>query len=189
MFFYVLFAVSYRDLEEIMAERGVDLDHATRNRWVEKSGGAIAEEAHLRKAPTGRSWRMDGACANVKGQWPCLLPRDRQGKRTVDFMLSEQRDEALATVFSVKSIGNNGWPDKVIITKKPNELCGTVQCKLPACGVRLVLVDHGPAKPKCWRSGNSFTLAQSRRTLRRGVKYKQGLAVDLVVIDQLCGLG
>ena len=58
VYFYVRFPVSYRDLEEIMAERSVDLDHATLNRWVEKYAGAIAEEAHRRKAPTGRSWRM-----------------------------------------------------------------------------------------------------------------------------------
>ena len=58
VYFYVRFAVSYRDLEEIMAERGVDLDHATLNRWVEKYAGAIAEEAHRRKSPTNRSWRM-----------------------------------------------------------------------------------------------------------------------------------
>ena len=57
VYFYVRFPVSYRDLEEIMAERGVDLDHATLNRWVEKYAGAIAEEAHLWKSPTGRSWR------------------------------------------------------------------------------------------------------------------------------------
>ncbi len=46
VYFYVRFPVSYRDLEEIMAERGVDLDHATLNRWVEKYAGALAEEAH-----------------------------------------------------------------------------------------------------------------------------------------------
>ena len=58
VYFYLRFPVSYRDFEEIMAERGVDLDHATLNRWVEKYAGAIVEEAHRRKAPTGSSWRM-----------------------------------------------------------------------------------------------------------------------------------
>jgi putative transposase len=55
VYFYVRFPVSYRDLEEIMAERGVDLDHATLNRWVEKYAGAIAEEAHRWKS---RSLRL-----------------------------------------------------------------------------------------------------------------------------------
>ena len=44
VYFYVRFPVSYRDLEEILAERGVNLDHPTLNRWVEKYAGAIASE-------------------------------------------------------------------------------------------------------------------------------------------------
>jgi len=46
VYFYVCYGVSYRDLEEIMAERGVAVDHATLNRWVEKYAGDIADEAH-----------------------------------------------------------------------------------------------------------------------------------------------
>jgi len=57
--FYVRFPISNRDPEEIMAERGVNWDHATLNRWVERYAGAITEKAHRRKPPTGRSWRMD----------------------------------------------------------------------------------------------------------------------------------
>ena len=117
VYFYVRFPVSYRDLEEIMAERGVDLDHATLNRWVEKYAGAIAEEAHRRKAPTGSSWRMDETYVKVKGEWTYLYRAiDKQGN-TLDFMLSERRDEAAATAFFMKAIGNNGWPDKVVIDK------------------------------------------------------------------------
>lgn len=59
VYFFVRFGVSYRDLEELMAERGVAVDHATLNRWVEKYAGAIVDEAHGRKGPTSRSWRMD----------------------------------------------------------------------------------------------------------------------------------
>lgn len=50
VFFYVRYAVSYRDLEEIIAERGVAVDHATLNRWVVKSSPLIACEAHRRKS-------------------------------------------------------------------------------------------------------------------------------------------
>ena len=50
VYFYVRLAVSYRDLKEIMAERGVDVDHATLNRWVEKYSVAVASEARCRKA-------------------------------------------------------------------------------------------------------------------------------------------
>lgn len=110
VYFYVRFPVSYRDLEEIMAERGVNLDHATLNRWIEKYADAIAEEAHRRKSPTGSSWRVYETYMKVKGQWTYLYRAiDKKGK-TLDFMLSERRDEAAATAFFVKAISNNGRP-------------------------------------------------------------------------------
>ena len=59
VFFYLRYGVSYRDLEEIMAERGVTVDHATHKRWVERYAGQVAEDARRRKRPTDRSWRMD----------------------------------------------------------------------------------------------------------------------------------
>ncbi len=59
VFFYVRYAVSYRDLEEIMVERGVEVDHATLNRWVVKYAPLIAATAQARKRPTAVSWRMD----------------------------------------------------------------------------------------------------------------------------------
>jgi putative transposase len=84
VYFYVRFPVSYRDLAEIMAERGVDLDHATLNRWVEKYAGTIAAEAHRRRAPTGCSWRMDETYVKVKGQWTYRKRRPR----AIDFSVA-----------------------------------------------------------------------------------------------------
>ncbi len=100
VYFYVRFSVSFRDLEEIMAERGVRVDHATLNRWVEKYAGAIAEEAHRRKSPTGCSWRMDETYVKVRGEWTYLYRAIDKAGKTLDFMLSERRDEAAATAFS-----------------------------------------------------------------------------------------
>ncbi len=59
VFFYLRYGVSYRDLEEIMAERGVDLDYATLDRWVIRYSGLIADAARYRKHPADRTWRMD----------------------------------------------------------------------------------------------------------------------------------
>lgn len=69
VFFYVRYAVSYRDMEEIMAERGVRVDHATLNRWVIKYSPAIAKTAQMKKRSTDRSWRMDETYIKVKGKW------------------------------------------------------------------------------------------------------------------------
>lgn len=56
VFFYLRYPVSYRDLEEIMQERGVDVDHATLSRWVIKFSPLIAAQAQTRKRPTAASW-------------------------------------------------------------------------------------------------------------------------------------
>ena len=64
VFFYVRYGVSYRDLEEIMAERDVSADHTTLKRWVTRYSGAVAEAERYRKRPADRSWRMDETLSN-----------------------------------------------------------------------------------------------------------------------------
>ncbi len=72
VFFYLRYTVSYRDLEEIMAERGVQVDHATLNRWVVKYSPMIAVNAQSKKRPTLSSWRMDETYVRVRGKWMYL---------------------------------------------------------------------------------------------------------------------
>jgi len=117
VFFYVRYPVSYQDLEEIMEERGVDVDHTTLNRWVIEYSPLIAQEAQKRKAPTSTSWRMDETYQKVKGRWMYLYRAVDKFGKTLDFCLSERRDEAAATAFFKKTIENNGVPEKVVIDK------------------------------------------------------------------------
>ena len=124
VFFYVRYAVSYRDLEEIMAERGVQVDHATLNRWVAKYSPLIAKEAHRRKASTNKSWRMDETYVKVKGKWRYYYRAVDKCGKTLDFMLSVKRDEAAATAFFRRAIGNNGFPDRVVIDKSGSNMAG-----------------------------------------------------------------
>jgi putative transposase len=115
VYFYVRYAVSYRDLEEIMAERSVDVDHATLNRWVVKLSTDLAAEAQKQKRQTANSWRMDETYVQVKGQWAYLYRAvDRDG-RTLDFMHSAKRDKAAARRFFKRAISKNGTPDRVAI--------------------------------------------------------------------------
>jgi putative transposase len=124
VFFYVRYAVSYRDLEEIMAERSVVVDHATLNRWVVKYAPLIAAQAQARKRPTASSWRMDETYIKVKGRWTYLYRAvDRNGE-TLDFMLSDRRDLAAARRFFRRAIAANGVPDRVVIDKSGANLAG-----------------------------------------------------------------
>lgn len=124
VFFYLRYAVSYRDLEEIMAERGVEVDHATLNRWVVKFAPLIASRAQERKRPTATSWRMDETYIKVKGQWTYLYRAVDLNGQTIDFMLSERRNLAAARRFLKQAISTNGVPDRVVIDKSGANLAG-----------------------------------------------------------------
>lgn len=124
VFFYVRYMVSYRDLEEIMTERGVRVDHAKLNRWVAKYSPLIASKARRRKAPTDRSWRMDETYIKVKGEWTYLYRAvDKHGK-TLDFMLSKRRNKAAATKFFARALEVNGLPRKIVIDRSGANTAG-----------------------------------------------------------------
>ncbi|WP_170432380.1 MULTISPECIES: IS6 family transposase [Ruegeria] len=124
VFFYVRFGVSYRDLEEIMLERGVTVDHTTLNRWVTRYSGAIADAARRRKGPCDRSWRMDETYIKVKGTWVYLYRAvDKHGK-TLDFMLFERRNKPAATRFFARMMEVNGLPRKIVIDKSGANTAG-----------------------------------------------------------------
>ncbi len=124
VFFYVRYGVSYRDVEEIMEERGVNVDHATLNRWVIKYSPLIALTAKKKKRTVAASWRVDETYIQVKGQWVYLYRAVDKFGDTVDFMLSEKRDEAAATAFFKQAIDNNGFPNKVAMDKSGANYAG-----------------------------------------------------------------
>ena len=124
VFFYVRYGVSYRDLEEIMAERSVKVDHATLNRWVIDYSPLIAAEAKKRKRPVASSWRMDETYVKVKGQWVYLYRAVDKFGDTIDFRVSEHRDEAAATAFFKQAIDANGFPKKVVMDKSGANYAG-----------------------------------------------------------------
>ncbi|MDF1653622.1 MAG: IS6 family transposase [Coxiellaceae bacterium] len=119
---YLAYSLSYRNIEEFMAERRVDFDHFTVNRWIIKySPSQEARSTNHYKKKIGSSWRMDETYIKVKGKW-CYLYRavDKSGN-TIDFMLSKKRDLKAAKRFFCKPIGFNEQPEKVTIDKSgPN---------------------------------------------------------------------
>src|SRR6266481_8325751 len=66
---YLRFALSYRDLEELLAERGISVDHVTLWRWVQRYAPEIQRQLRPRLRPTNDSWRVDETYIRVNGKW------------------------------------------------------------------------------------------------------------------------
>lgn len=133
---YLAYAVSYRDIEELMAERGVTVDHSTVNRWVIEYAPQLENAFRKKhKSQVGCSWRMDETYVKIKGQWNYLYRAvDKEGK-TVDFYLSKNRNRSAAKAFFRKAIGDNMLPEKVVIDKS-----GANKAALDSLNIQLALL-------------------------------------------------
>jgi transposase-like protein len=112
---YVAYPLSTRHVEELMAERGVDVDHSTINRWTIKYSPLLEEAFHRRKRPVWVSWRMDETYVKVKGQWRSLYRALDKHGQTIDFLLTEHRDTEAALRFLKKASRRNGVPETITI--------------------------------------------------------------------------
>ena len=101
---YCRYALSYRDLEEMMQERGVKVDHSTINRWVLKYSLELDKRIRPHLRPTNDSWRVDETYIKVKGQWKYLYRAVDSKGNTLDFLLSAKRDAAAAERFLRKTL-------------------------------------------------------------------------------------
>jgi putative transposase len=112
---YVAYPISYRQLEEMVGERGVAVDHSTLHRWVIKYAPAFEKAFRRRQCPVGRSWRLDETYVKIKGKAAYLYRAvDKEG-RTVDFLLTPTRDRDAAAAFLRKAIRTQGLPEKITI--------------------------------------------------------------------------
>src|SRR5665811_147378 len=114
---YVAYPISYRQLEEMMDERGVEVDHSTLNRWVLKYVPLLEKQFRARKRPVGSSWRMDETYVKVKGVWKYLYRAVDKAGATVDFLMTAKRDRKAALRFLRRAIRHNGTPEKITIDK------------------------------------------------------------------------
>jgi putative transposase len=112
---YLAYPLSYRHVEELMAERGVPVDHATLQRWVVKYSPLLEAAFHRRKRPVWVSWRMDETYVKVTGEWRYLYRAVDKHGQTIDFLLTEHRDTEAALRFLKQAIRRNGLPETITI--------------------------------------------------------------------------
>src|SRR5258708_23402097 len=111
---YLRFKLSFRDLVEMMAERGLAMAHTTIMRWVHRFAPEFERRWNRFARPVGPSWRVDETYVKISGKWMYLYRAvDRTGK-TVDFRLSTRRDVAAAKAFFRKAVKSQGWTPTAI---------------------------------------------------------------------------
>ena len=116
---YLRFSLSYRDVEELLAERGLRADHVTVWRWVQRSAPELERRLRSRLNSTNDSWRVDETYIRVKGKWVYLYRAVDSTGATIDFLLSAKRDTAAAKRFLAKALGGRNHPHpRVINTDK-----------------------------------------------------------------------
>ena len=111
---YLRYKLSYRDLVEMMAERGWSISHTTILRWVQRYAPEFDKRWSRFATPAGTSWRVDETYVRIRGQWAYLYRAVDASGKTVDFRLSPRRNVASAKAFFRKAIRSQGRSPETI---------------------------------------------------------------------------
>jgi transposase, IS6 family len=103
---YLRFCLSLRDLEELMAERGLSVDHTTIWRWAQTYGPEVLRRLSGELKRKSSTWHMDETFIRIAGRWVYLFRAVDSRGQTVDFYLSETRDREAAKLFLKKALAN-----------------------------------------------------------------------------------
>jgi transposase-like protein len=165
---YLRYSLSFRDVEELLSERGLEADHTTIWRWVQRYGPELEERLRRHLKPTNKSWRVDETYVRVKGRW-CYLYRaiDSTGA-TIDFVLSGLRDAATAKRLFRKALTDPSHPQPRVIN--------TDQARLYVAAISGVKKE-GILRRRCRHRPVQYLnniLEQDHRAIKRRVKAKQG---------------
>lgn len=180
---YITYRLSYRDLVELMAERGVPVAHSTILRWVTRYVPEFEKRWNRFSKPVGSSWRVDETCIDIGGKWHYLYRAvDKQGK-TVDFLLRPDRGIAAAQAFFRKALAST-------LPRVPRKV--TIDVHVPSRRALWLLRREHP----CWRNVTVRTnkylnnvIEQDHRAIKRrcasiaGFKSFDGAAITLAGIE------
>jgi transposase-like protein len=147
---YLRYALSYRDLEEIMLERGLQVDHTTIYRWVQSYAPELEKRCRPHRKICNDSWKVDETYIKVKRVWIYLYRAVDSEGNTGEFLLSPTRDAQAAQRFFVKALGSSA---RAVPSTGPTEE-KEGQTPVPADGnasrrdLRVINVEKNAAYPK-----------------------------------------
>ena len=127
---YLRYNLSYRDLEELLAERGIDVDHVTLYRWVQRFTPLLIDDARPCRHMVGRRWFVDETYVKVAGVWRYVYRAIDAEGQVIDVFVSSKRDIAAATKFFAGARLAHGRPVEVV-TYKAAALANVIEKLLP----------------------------------------------------------
>ncbi len=127
---YLRYGLSYRDLEELLAERGIEVDHVTVFRWVQRFTPLLIDAARPCRHTVGGSWFVDETYVKIAGMWRYVYRAIDEHGHVVDVMVSKRRDIAAARRFFTAALTANGEPEE-IVTDQAAPLANVIEELLP----------------------------------------------------------
>jgi putative transposase len=183
---YLSYGLSLRDLEEVIAERGVSVDHSTIHRWVVRYTPQLLANFNARKRPVMTKWHVDETYIKVKGAWTYLYRAIDKGGATVDFMFTATRNLNDAKRFFRRAYQRHGLPVQVTIDGSQTNL---EAAKL--CHAEVRLRTQPATKPPIVRQSQYMNnrIEQDHRRIKRrtrpmlGFKSRRSAAIILDGIE------
>ena len=177
---YLRFGLSYRDLEELLAERGIEVDHVTLYRWVQRFTPLVVEAARPCRQAVGDRWFVDETYVKVAGVWRYVYRAVDQNGQVIDVYVSKKRDTASATRFFTVAIAAHGDPVEVTTDKSP-VLAKTIRELLPGAhhdttqyANNRIENDHGRLKARL-RPMRGLQTDRTASVIIRGHAFMQNL--------------
>jgi transposase, IS6 family len=116
---YLRYGLSYRDVEGLLAERGIDVDHVTLYRWVQRFTPLLIDAARPGRHAAGDRWYVDETYVKVNGVWRYVYRAVDQHGQVIDVYVSQRRDIASARRFFGTALADHGAPSEVITDRAP----------------------------------------------------------------------
>ncbi len=111
---HLRYALSYRDVEELLVECGIEVDHVTIHRWVQRFTPLLIEAARPCRRSIGSRWFVDETYVKVAGKWRYVYRAVDQSGQVVEMFVSPRRNITSARTFFTAALAAHGEPDEII---------------------------------------------------------------------------